>query len=130
MNAFTATIPLPSTRLSPNLRKHWADFRSAVRAGRKEGWYWFRRWKPADWKPVPVRINVLYHCPKSAAGYKPRDIENAIAAMKPMIDGMVDAGVIPDDSSRWLTWGEVRLLRTKNGNPPGVHITVIPKEAP
>jgi hypothetical protein len=54
-------------------------------------------------------------------------VQNAIAALKPAIDGMVDAGVIPDDSARWLEWGGFKLTRVKNGNPPGVHFKVIPK---
>jgi hypothetical protein len=99
----------------------------AVRAARKESWYWFRRVLPLDWTPVPVSIEVLYHCPKNAHGYRPRDIENAIGALKPAIDGMVDAGVIPDDSHMWLEWGRFRLSRVKNGDAAGVYITVIPR---
>lgn len=128
MNAFTVTIPLPPLGVSPNGRLHWADKAKAVKSARREAWYWFRRFLPIDWIRVPVRIEVLYHCPKSAAGYKPRDIQNAIAALKPAIDGMVDAGVLPDDSAHWLEWGPVILRRTKDGNAPGVHITVIPRE--
>ena len=124
--SFTVTIPLPPAAVSPNARLHWGDRARAVKAARREAWYWFRRFLPADWIRVPVRIEVEYHCPKAAKGYRPRDIQNAIAALKPAIDGMVDAGVIPDDSRNWLTWGEVKLNRLKNGSAPGVHFTVIP----
>ena len=81
---------------------------------------------PRAWKPVPVRIEVRYHCPQGGIGYHPRDIQNAIAALKPAIDGMVDAGVIPDDSKNWLTWGPLTLTRRKDGHVPGVDVTVTP----
>ena len=35
-------------------------------------------------------------------GYK--DIDNALASLKPAIDGCVDAGVIPDDSDECLSY--------------------------
>jgi crossover junction endodeoxyribonuclease RusA len=127
MNPFTATLPLPSANLSPNGRLHWGTKASAVKTARKESWYWFRRFLPVDWIRVPVRIDVVYHCPKNSHGYRPRDIENAIAAMKPMIDGMVDAGVIPDDNATWLEWGKFTLTRQKDGTVPGVRISVVPR---
>lgn len=126
MNAgsFTVTIPIPPVGVSPNARLHWAAKARVVKSARREAWYWFQRMLPADWIRMPIAIEVNYHCPKSCAGYKPRDVQNAIAALKPTIDGMVDAGVIPDDSAAWLEWGRLTLDRAKNGYPPGVTITV------
>lgn len=121
---FTAYLPLPSPTLSPNAKPHWAYKARAIKAARKEAWYWFNRVKPSDWKPIPIQIEVHYHCPKKTYGYKPRDSMNAIAAMKPMIDGMVDAGIIPDDSANWLSWGKFKLTRRANGIKAGVYIKV------
>ena len=45
--------------------------------------------------------------------YKPLDIQNAIGALKYTIDGIVVAGLLPDDSHKHLTWGPVELIRTK-----------------
>ena len=124
---FTATLPLPHRDLSPQAarRLHWSAKREIIAAGRKEAWYWFRRQKPPGWAPCPVRIEVEYRCPPKCRGYAPRDIQNAIAAMKPMIDGMVDAGVVADDSDKWLRWGEFRFNRSSDVEP-GVVINVTP----
>ena len=124
MSEFVATLPLPPVGVSPNARLHWAAKHRAVRAARKCGWYWFRRFLPAGWEPKPVRLDVAYHCPVGSNGYRPRDIQNAIAALKPMIDGMVDAGVVPDDSDQWVRWGEVKITRNGDGGEPGVRVTV------
>lgn len=126
---FTVTVPLPPADLSPNARLHWAAKARATRSARKSAWYWFRRFLPLGWVPVPIRLEVRYHCPRSAHGYRPRDVMNAIAALKPMVDGMVDAGVVPDDSAKWVEWGGFALDREKNGDEPGVHVTVVPQSS-
>lgn len=130
--AFVALLPLPSRKLSPNgaQGRHWSMRARAVKRGRREAWYWFQRAMPADWQACAVHIEVHYHCPRSGQGYMPRDTMNAIAAMKPMIDAMVDVGIIPDDSAKWLEWGSVKLTRIENGEAPGVRITVTRKNAP
>jgi hypothetical protein len=124
---FTVTLPLPPLGASPNSRLHYYAKARAVKAARKVAWYWFKRAKPSDWNPVPLILSVVYHCPQCTVGYKPRDVQNAIAALKPAVDGMVDAGLIPDDSRKWLSWGEVTLSRRANGQPPGVHMTIVPQ---
>lgn len=85
---------------------------------------------PTAWLACAVRIDVHYHCPRSGQGYMPRDTMNAIAAMKPMIDAMVDVGIIPDDSAKWLEWGGVKLTRVENGEAPGVRVTVTKRNSP
>lgn len=32
-----------------------------------------------------------------------RDAENPIATLKPFCDGLVDAGIVPDDTPEWMT---------------------------
>jgi hypothetical protein len=46
-------------------------------------------------------------------GYQPRDIPNAIAAFKAGFDGMVDAGLLVDDSSRHMEIGSVAIVSTR-----------------
>lgn len=122
---FTVTLPLPPRTVSPNVRSHWGAKSRAVKAARKAGWYWFRRFVPRDWTQKPVRLDIVYHCPVGSDGYRPRDVQNAIGALKPMIDGMVDAGIVPDDSDKWVTWGEFTITRHR-GQAPGVTVQVVP----
>ena len=44
-------------------------------------------------------------------GYRPKDGDNLLGAMKSAIDGVVDAGLIPDDSAAYVTH-ETPLLET------------------
>lgn len=124
VSAFVVDLPLPVKALSPNAHLHWREKHKATSAARKNSWYWFRRFMPNGWKPAPIEIAVQYRWGPSAQGYRPRDVQNAIAALKPMIDGMVDAGIIPDDSAKWLSWGRVQIVRCALGDVPGVRITV------
>lgn len=51
--------------------------------------------------PVPVRIHVkfMYRIVRT------RDVANLVASTKPIIDGIVDARMLPDDSPKWLPGG-------------------------
>lgn len=127
MNSFSVTLPLPPRECSPNARLHWAPKARATRAARRVAWYWFQREKPAYWTPKPVTLEITYHCPRSCDGYRPRDVQNAIAALKPMVDGMVDAGIVLDDSAEWVSWGVFDITRRRiEGRKPGVTVTVRP----
>jgi hypothetical protein len=62
--------------------------------------------------------------------YRPRDTANAIGSLKACIDGFVDAGLVPDDSHKWISWGTVDIYRDKKtvekmgGGKPRVEITL------
>jgi len=43
---------------------------------------------------------------KSHKKYRPMDEGNAIQALKPAIDGIVDSGLLIDDKAKYVTWGE------------------------
>jgi hypothetical protein len=64
--------------------------------------------------------------PKKFRTYKPRDEGNAIAALKPAIDGIVDSGLIIDDRASLLRWGDFNRLSTfrETGGKCGVIITI------
>jgi hypothetical protein len=48
-------------------------------------------------------------------------VQNAIIALKPCIDGLIDAGVIQDDSYQFLEWGSTEIVK---GKVPQVIIVV------
>jgi hypothetical protein len=45
--------------------------------------------------------------------YRPRDADNAVAAMKAAIDGIKMARWVPDDGHQWVKIGEPTLRRSK-----------------
>lgn len=49
--------------------------------------------------PTPVDIEVQPRIPRKRAN---QDAANCVTVAKPAIDGLVDAGVIPDDSPRYV----------------------------
>lgn len=90
--------------------------------------------KPGWWAPVPVVLMVAYRMRPGGGkrlGYRPHDVQNAIAALKASIDGMVDAGIVPNDSARWVSWGEVQIQSVVPGDRlgEGVFVTVVAQAA-
>jgi hypothetical protein len=117
-------LPLPDRILSPNAHVHWREKAKATSGARKLAWYWFQRVKPKTWAHSPIVLTILYRYGGGQDGYRPRDVQNAIASLKPHIDGMVDAGIVPDDSHKWVQWGSVQLIKCSKGDTPGVRISV------
>ena len=93
----TATwhLPLPYTRppLSLNDRHHWASKARTTKAIRHAAATVAR----AKRVPACERIAVELHYQQKVA--RPIDGDNLMATVKPCVDGLRDAGVIPDDDS-------------------------------
>ena len=93
------TFNAPAARLSLNDRRHWAnkariakDWRdtTAIIAGNHA--ILSKLPKPLGPSNVHVEFVVGTH--------RRRDADNAMATLKPMVDGLVDAGWCSDDDSR------------------------------
>jgi Holliday junction resolvase RusA-like endonuclease len=92
----TLTIPgePPRSRNAAD-KLHWS-----ARQRERDGWKWLVReaWakagRPTVAGPVAVRFALFF---RRAAR---RDLDNCVAACKPILDGLVDVGCIEDDSSR------------------------------
>lgn len=95
-----------------------------MKTAREASAWIFAAQKPKDWKVAPIEIDVVYRHSKSSSGYRARDVQNGIAACKSLLDGMVDAGIIPADSAKWLQWGHFELVTQADGTRDGVYITV------
>lgn len=122
---FTCRVELPDRKLAPNgSHGHWAAKARLVKQYRVACAWAFAAAKPLGWKVAPVEIDVIYRHNKNSTGYRPRDVQNGIASCKATIDGMVDAGVIPNDSARWLKWGSFEIISRFDGEREGVYITV------
>lgn len=52
-----------------------------------------------------------------------RDTENPVATLKPICDGLVDAGLVPDDTPNWMT-KHMPVIEYAPDKTPGVRITV------
>jgi hypothetical protein len=87
--------------------------------------------------PAKVRIHHTWYCaknviekalggkaPKSHKHYRPADEGNAIQALKPAIDGLVDAGLLVDDRAKYVTYGDFNALRTEEEHRGRSHIVL------
>lgn len=131
MTTLTINLPLPPKGCSVNTHTHWrvrhratkqyrADAELAAKAA-------FRESKVAIPLP-PCTMHITYY--NGARGqdacYRPKDEDNAIAAIKAAKDGFTDAGLWEDDTSRHVRMGEIKLLQTmkEHGGRAGVVVRV------
>jgi Holliday junction resolvase RusA-like endonuclease len=77
------------------------------------------------WGSVPIRISATFYThqsPLTAGRYRPRDCDNALRSIKPVLDGIKDAGLVKDDGAKWVSIGEIKIISSKtdklsNGEP-------------
>lgn len=117
-------LPLPPKTLSPNVRAHWATKAEATKDHRFSCGVLARAQMPRGWVACAVEIDMQYRCSRRAEGAVVKDVQNALSAMKAAVDGLVDAGIAPNDSKKWLTWGAVSLITVKSSKGDGVTIIV------
>lgn len=112
--AFLCRLPLPPEALSPNRASHahWRYRHKATAEYRMIAKGCFNRDKPPGWHAEAVVIELDYYCCRESQGYRPRDVSNALSSVKAAIDGMVDAGVVANDSAKYVQWAGIRLHST------------------
>lgn len=118
----TLVIPIPDRNTGGNARGHW----STIRTARIESqWYGFMAvlragYRDLNWTPVEITIDWFgygFH-----RGSLP-DRDNIISRCKPVVDGIVAAGLIPDDSPEHVAAITVRMV-TLDPDDPRVEIEV------
>lgn len=99
------TIPAPCDWINANQREHWAKKAAKTREWRSAAFAVAcsvpRRRRTFT---TPVHITCTVH--KTRAGRF--DVANLARTSKAIVDGLVDAGVIPDDNNDWVTGPDMR----------------------
>lgn len=116
MRTLSVSLSLPSPKLSPNARTHWrsmAKHKAQARADAKILTLAAMQASKLKFPFGKCEVRMVWYMGGAQSGYKPRDKQNAIASLKYALDGCIEAGVLPDDSHRWLDFGPVTFLRTK-----------------
>jgi crossover junction endodeoxyribonuclease RusA len=136
-------LPLPPRECSPNARVHWVAKAAAVRDFRADCGILIAQVAmraPRRLLVTPVVITLDIYCGHTWVGdmviadgrYRPKDVDNALAACKPLIDAIVDAGVIPDDSTKHVR----RIITTihphdrSKRSPSGIILRVLEPGVP
>ena len=100
----TLTIPAPCDWLNSNQRLH-----RMVSAARIRTWRHETHMAAAEddtWAPFDGPVHIVCTVHKTRAGRW--DAGNLYPTAKAIVDGLVDAGVIPDDSNDWVVGPDMR----------------------
>jgi crossover junction endodeoxyribonuclease RusA len=107
-NRFEITVPWPSARLHSHNKGNWRAKSREVRRVRMmsktatEDAMGLIRKVQVEWPPMQQAILTIdFYAPDN----RRRDVLNLCQSLKPVIDGVVDAGLIPDDSWQTLSIG-------------------------
>lgn len=105
---------LPSSALSPNARGHWAKRAKAAREARTTVWGAVLH---AQWRPVRRGMErdwfARYRLTITMTRKRLLDDDNAYAICKSLVDGVVDTGIVADDSPRYLSI----VVKQEKGEP-------------
>ena len=112
MSIITAVLELPWTKppMSMNDRMHWAQKAKLTKRIRAEaGILACRSRLPTGLDHVSV---ALVYRPRDR---RRRDTDNLMPVLKALCDGLVDYGLVTDDTPQWMTKHMPRLDKTQKG---------------
>ena len=127
--ALSFVVPLPPRELSPNRTRneHWSGKSEAVAAYRQLAMVQAHNAAvTVQWtNPAKCRVSLVFGLKDQSvadkACYHPRDADNAVASVKALVDGMVDAMVL--ESDRWANM-ELGSVTADKLRPASVYVTV------
>jgi crossover junction endodeoxyribonuclease RusA len=103
--SWTLELPPGTLLINANQNIHWRDRAKLVKALRQTAWAIARR----DKLPALQRAHIFYVFHPDTKGDRRRDSGNWSPSAKAAIDGMVDAGVLPDDNHTRLIGPDPRI---------------------
>ncbi len=127
------SIPLPPKDLGGNSRVHFGARAKATLEYKQDVAPAIRSARPAVPLRTPVVIKYEYFTHQLRARgkripdgrYRPRDYDNAIRAMKAFQDALVDHGVIPGDSRKFVRLGGIDIFsHAESQGQMGVRVTI------
>lgn len=119
---WTVQLPAGLPLLNANQRLHWRRRAELTKNLRTLVWLLARD----AGVPALRRAHVV-------AEYRPpdrrrRDVHNLYPSAKAAVDGLIDAGVLPDDSDRYLVGPDMRFGGIEPGGQLLLHITELASE--
>lgn len=121
----TISFQQPDKRLSLNDREHWA-----VKARKAKAWRSCAHLHAITTLGAPLcarsRPRSFVEVTFPVKQNRRRDPHNAIATVKPIIDGLVDAGVWPDDTDEYVIVLDPKFDK-RDDNLVVVRLTPVPE---
>ena len=118
VNQWTLQFPYERPPLNANQRLHWANKARMTRKVRETTALLARAEKIPPCSRIKVR---LLWC---VTDKRRRDPSNVVPTQKPMVDGLVDAGIVPDDTPEWVIENMPHVQLVEKGKQ-GVFLQVI-----
>ena len=112
-------LPYVKPPLSLNARQHWAARARETRRVRSDVRLLVRAAKVPELGRVRVQLE---YTPRDA---RRRDTDNLVATLKAVCDGVVDAGVVPDDTPEFMGKPEPLITAPDRGDP---HLRLVLEE--
>ena len=119
---WTLTIQSELPMLNLNQRMHWAKKAQLTKHWRA---LTMVNAMAADLPRNLDRIHITAHVTKPTN--RQYDVHNLMPTLKACVDGLVDYGLIPDDTNKYLTGPD---LRQGGKGKPGITITITQEEQP
>lgn len=124
----TFRLPLPPSTLTGNARSRaaskrgeWSDaaeYRRTVKLLARSAW----AYRGESAFTEPVRMALVFQVARSDR----RDLTGLIECFKPGLDGLVDAGVLVNDSKRWVPEVEATWCYAPRGEDAAVIVCLRP----
>ena len=108
---FEFKAPTHPWSINQERRKHWGWRAAKAKLWREAAFYAWKQQRPKDWEQRPCVVEVVLPVRDS----RRRDPHNYGGAVKALVDGLVDAGVWPDDTPEWVTVNEAELVVRRSG---------------
>lgn len=111
-DSLTIELPVPDANTGGNARGHWAGIYKARKEAERDAWLatLVRNHSGYElWTPVNIIIDWY--------GWNRADRDNILSRCKPSIDGIVAAGLIPDDSPQHVRSIQVRHVEIDRSDP-------------
>lgn len=96
VTSWTVRLPYRTPPLSLNSRQHWAAKARVTRQVRQDVLVLLRAAR------VPACGRVVVQLGYTPRDRRRRDTDNLVATLKAVADGVVDAGVVPDDTPEFM----------------------------
>ena len=119
---WTLTLPWDAPPLSLNDRGQTRGARAAKSATTAEVRHAVKILAKGERIPACHAVHVQLHWRPKVN--RRRDADNAVATLKPSLDGLVDAGVVPDDTGRYVDWSRPRIHPPDKTLGPAVWLVV------
>ena len=121
VSEWTLTIESALPMLNLNQRYHWAKKAQLTKHWRQLA---LANAMAAGLPRNLQNVHITAHVIKSTS--RQYDVHNLMPTLKACVDGLVDYGLIPDDTNKHLTGPD---LRQGGKGEPGIRITITEEEA-